>query len=264
MGDAVSTALSGTTSVFRNLYPKRTFSLAYGFMDAASADLLLAFYQGLFGIGPFIYVDASARNMLAFDVSACGRRTVASPGWVASTGTLAGGTTGGPTQVPTSGVLTWTTPTASATLQPGLNANTADVLTAPPNLTTEAVTVSLWVKCASSKSVTLQLVGYDSAGAVVNATLTSTATVGTTWTQMTVSAAAGVGALSSSVFVLPRLVVGASAPTSIQIAGAQLEYGSAATSWQPGFGAPRVVITGSPGRDLPLVGRSDHTLTLAE
>lgn len=262
--DAASTSLGGTTTVFRNIYPRRTFNLNYSNIAAVDADQLLNFYQGLYGLGPFAFVDPSARNMLPFDIASCGARSYAAHGWVASAGTLAAAATGAPTAVADSGVLTWTTPTASATLQPGAAANVADILAAAPYLASEAVTVSAWVWNASSKSVSLQLVGYTSAGVVMSSSIVSTATIGTTFTQLTVSAAANAAALAGAVFVGPRIVMGASAPTSTKIAGVQLEFGSAATAWQAGFGVPRVVITSSPGRDLPLIGRSDHTLVLAE
>jgi hypothetical protein len=262
--DVTHELASGGVAITRRLNAKKTFTLPYLSRPGTGLDDLLAsFYGGLFGDGPFVFVDPSVRNVLGMDTSSCGLRTNASPGWIQSAGTLTPTPTGGPTGLAT-GVLTWTSLSAAATLQPGLAANVADVTNAPVVLTTEATCVSLYVKASSSASMTLQLVGYDANGAVVNATTTSAVAATTAWQRFTVTAAAGAGALASSLYVLPRLVLGGSVPTSVSIAAGQVEYGTAATAWQRGYGSPRVLITSSPGRTGNFYGYTNHTLTLAE
>ncbi|HZC50887.1 MAG TPA: hypothetical protein VE441_00105, partial [Mycobacterium sp.] len=106
MGDAVHTLLSGGSAKVKQLYPKRSFTLPYD-VSAAEADTILGFYQGLYGTGPYRFVDPTARNMLPLDASALGLRPQADDGWNAAVGSLATASTGGPAGV-LSGVLTWT------------------------------------------------------------------------------------------------------------------------------------------------------------
>jgi len=178
--------------------------------------------------------------------------------------TLARASTGGPTGLQ-SGVLTWSSLAAAATLQPGAAANTADLTTAPVYVPGEAVTVSLYAKASGSSSGhSLQLVGYDAAGAVLVTSSAASLSLTTSWQRFSATVAAGAGAYASAVYVLPRLLLGGSVPTSVSIAGAQLEYADAVSSWQPGFGCPQVVITSSPGRGINAPGHRASTLVLGE
>lgn len=266
-GDQATPALGGGTTVMRLLNSKGAWTFPYTLSPSVDADLISGFYDGLFDPPSgtdFCLIDPTVRNVLGLDVSTCGVRSAAAPGWVASTGTLAVTATAAPADAAISGVLTWTTPTAAATLQPGLVANVADITTAPPYVATEGVTVTLRVSCATSKSVSLQLVGYNAAGVVVGTPASTTATVGTAFTTMTTSIAVGAGAFASAVYVLPRLLVGASAPASISIAGGQLEYATAASAFQRGYGSPRVVIIANPARNVAAFEQFTHQLSLAE
>lgn len=262
--DTAHTLLSGGVAVTTVLNPKRSYSLPYQFLDSAGAATLLGFYNRLYGLGPFVLVDPSARNVLTLDASSCGLRTQADDGWIQSTGTIVRATTGGPTGVD-SGILTWSSLAASATLQPGTVANTADIRTAPVWVPAEAATASLYMKASSATSVTLQITGYDAAGAVV-ASFSQAASLTTSFQRVSVTAPAGAGGFSSVLYVLPRLVLGGTVPTNVTIAGGQLEYGTAATTWEPGQGSPRVLPTASPGRDVEqtIDFATDHTFLLAE
>jgi hypothetical protein len=263
--DSAKTLLSGGVAVIGRLNAKKTYSLPYSFLDAASADTLMGFYNRLYGYGPFVFVDPSVRNVLGLDVSTMGLRSAASHGWVASAGALAVATTGGPTGLD-SGVLTWTSLVASATLQPGAVANTANTAAAPVYLPAEACSVSLWAKASSATTASLQLTGYTAAGAVNYTASATSMSLTTAWQLFTVSVAAGLAGLVSSGLVLPRVVLGGTVPTSVSIAAAQLEYGTAATAWQPGYGSPRVLPTATPGREVQqtLDVTTNHTFVLAE
>jgi hypothetical protein len=98
------------------------------------------------------------------------------------------------------------------------------------------------------------------------ATVQQSISVTTSWQRFQLSAGAGNSTLAGSVFVLPRLVMPSSSPpASVWIAGAQLEYADSASTFQPGMGSPRVLISATPGRGLDKFdGYSNHTLTLAE
>jgi hypothetical protein len=264
-GDVVHALLSGGVAVTTRLHARKTFSLPYTMLDSASADVLLGFYSRLYGLGPFAFVDPSVRNVLGLDVSTMGLRTNASPGWVASSGTLTPAAAGGPVGVD-SGLLTWSSLVASATLQPGLAVNTANTAAAPVYLPSEACTVSLYVKASAATTASLQLTGYSTAGAVNYTSSAASMSITTAFQRFTVSVAAGLAGLASSAFVLPRVVLGGTVPTSVTIAGAGLEYGTVATTWEPGHGSPRVLPTGTPGRDVQQTAdfATDHTFTLGE
>jgi hypothetical protein len=261
-GESVKTLLSGATAVVRRLNAKKTFGLPYtGRPGTGLADLLSSFYEGVFGIGPYVFVDPSVQNVLPLDVANCGIRTQAGLGFVASSGTLADGVAGSP--ITGSSVLTWTAPASGASLQPGSVSLTADKTTAPVYLPGEAVTVSLYAKVSSVGSHTLVLGGYDATGASI-ATATTSIALTTSFQRFSLSIAAGAGAFASCAFVLPRLLTTAGALT-FSVAALQLEYGTAASTWQRGYGSPRVLITSSPGRAGALFqGYSTHTLALSE
>lgn len=262
-GDVVHTDLAGGVGVTRRLKVKRTFVAPYTSRPGTGTDdTLLGFYQGLYGDGPFVLVDPSVTNVLPLDVSTCGLRSNASPGWIATSGTVAAAG-GASSPVTRSGVLTWTTPASGASLHPGLVALTADINTAPAYLPGEAVTVSMYLKVSSGGTHTLVLNGYNSVGVSI-ATSTQSVALTTSYQRFSVSIAAGLGGFASCIYVLPRLLTTAGALT-FSIAAVQLEYGTTASTWSPGFGAPRVLMTATPGR---LMDRFDdystHTLTLGE
>jgi hypothetical protein len=260
-GDSAVTLLSGGQSVIRRLNQKRTYSLPYLSLGSDDADQISAFYQGLYGPGPYVYVDASVRNVLPLDVATCGIRSQASPGWVRTSGTLtaSGGST---SPVLGSGVLTWTTPASGASLHPGLVALMADLASAPVYLPGEAVTVSMWLKCSVAGTHTLVLNGYNAAGASL-VTSTTPVALTTSFQPFSVSIGAADAGFAACAYVLPRLLTTAAALT-FSVAAVQLEYDIAASNWQPGNGSPRVILTASPGRTVPQYGYSDHTLVLGE
>jgi hypothetical protein len=74
---------------------------------------------------------------------------------------------------------------------------------APVYLPTEAVTVSVYAKASASHTATLQLTGYDAAGAPNYTSSTASMALTTSWQRFTVTVAAGLGGLASSAFVLP-------------------------------------------------------------
>lgn len=267
-GDTAHGLLSGGVGVTARLHPKKTYSLPYQFLDAASAAVLLGFYYRLYGLGPFVFVDPSAVNVLGLDTSTCGVRAQASPGWIQSSGTLTvdTATTAPPAGAAASGVLKLAGAAAAATLQPGVAANTATVTAAPVYLPAEAVTVSLWIKASASASMSLQLCGYNTAGAVTVTSVAAAVAATTSWQRFTVTAAAGNGALAAAAFVLPRIVLGGSAPASLYVAGPQLEYGDTVTGWLPGLGSPRVLPTATPGREVEQTAdfATNHTFALGE
>lgn len=255
-GDASTGLLSGGTAVFARLHAKRRFQLGYDMLTPDEADVLMNFYARGYGRGPWVYVDPTSLNVLGYDVASCGLRTQADHGWSATSGTLArlGGA-----PLPTSGVLSWSGYSASATMQP-----TFDAFAAPVNVPAEAITASVWVKAPTSTTVSIVLVGYDTNGTVAG-TVTGSGTAGTAWSPISVSVGAGASALASSAYVLPRVQLPPTGlPATLQIAQAMVEYNAARSGWRRGQGSPRVIIPETPGYATPALGYSSHTLTLAE
>lgn len=260
-GDHPIGLIGGGTTVVKWLDAKRTYTYAYEWLDDDEADLIAGFHEGLLGEGPFRLVDCGVRNVLPLDVASCGARSRSAVGWVPSAGSVASSTAVASPQT-LSGVLAWSGTAASATLQPGTAANTADVGSAPVVLADQPVTVSLYVRASGAQSMSLQAVGYDMAGAVVDASHSTAFTSSIAWQRITCTVAAG--GLGASLYVLPRLVLGATAPSTVYVAAAMVEYAATASSWQKGYGCPAVSINTPPGRTVPIVGSVNATLVLQE
>jgi hypothetical protein len=263
-GGTPTQLLSGGIGVVKRLNAKKSFTIPFDYLVPADASILRAFGLGLYGEGPFVFVDSSVRNHLGLDSSTCGLRSNASHGWVSSAGTLTVDTsTAAPTGVLT-GVLKWASGTGSATLQPGSAANTADTKKAPVYLPTEAVSAAVWVKASSAKTLTLKIAGHDATGADL-ASVSQSISVTTSWQRVQLSAGAGNTTLAGSAFILPRLVMPSSSPpATVWIAGAQLEYADGASDFEPGWGSPRVILPDNPSRTVPQFGYSSHSLVLSE
>jgi hypothetical protein len=255
--------MAGGETVVAPLKTRDRFTLPFTSRPGSGfADLLAMFQDGVFGRGPFVYVDPSKSNVLGLDVASMGI-VDGSHGWAASSGTLAvDGTQASP--VLGSAVLKWTITTASSTIQPGTGGATADVTVAPVVLGPEPVTVSVWMKASAAGSFTLRAAGYTSAGALSTSSVSVAGLVTTAWQRVAWTGTAG--AYGTDQFVLPQIVApSASPPASLWIAGAQVEYASAVSSWQRGYRSPRVTVTGWPGwASDKWDGYASHTLVLSE
>jgi hypothetical protein len=260
LGETTHALLSGGTAVTRRANPKRSWSPTFTGLQSGEEALIRGLYLGVFGTGPFVLVIPSATNVLGLDVSSCGARSFAAPGWVAGSGTVTVDSSQ-TSPVVGSAVLKWASPTGSTRLRPGKVAGTADIRTAPVWLPSEPVTASVWAK-ASGTGAQVRLDGFDVSGALLASS--SAVAVPTSWTELTVTLPAGDTTLGASVFVLPTINATSSPPSNVWISSAQLEYATTATQWQLGFGSPRVVITAPPGRNVPMLGYANVSLQLAE
>lgn len=258
-GETVHTLASGGTAVTRLPLTKRSWSLPFSSLPGSDADVLAGFYGGLFGVGPFRWVDPTVVNVLPFAVAATGAVSTQPLGWSVSSGLLAASTAAvSPVDGP--GVLRW-----SGSRPAGAVLGLSSVASAVPLVPREFCAVSLWVSAAVAVSVTFGLYGYSTAGvAVSGASLTQSATLGSGWQRLTVVASPGEAALSSAPLLMPQLVVPGALSGDVFVAAAQVEYASSPSAWRAGAGAPAVTITGTPGRSVPQIGYSDHTLTIAE
>lgn len=250
-------AWDGGTRLARSANVKRGYSLTYGLLTDAESDVVTAFYDGLFGRGPFRLVDPSVRNYLPLDDSAFGARHT----WTVSAGTLAASATDSPETAAASNVAAWTGVTADAVAQPGPT-GMCDVLTAPVLAAAEpAVVAAVAVKADAPTTVTIQAAGFDADGAVNDTTAAVTFPVDTGWVVAAVAVEQSALLDAGSMFVLPRVV--ATDTTPLYLAAAQVEYGLNPSAWRRGYGCPRVYLQ-PPGRNIPAFGYTAHTLNLVE
>jgi hypothetical protein len=93
--------------VQRRATARRAWNIPYDYLQSRDADILNAFYLGMYGEGPFRFVDPDAVNMLPADTSVCGARTSAPIGWAGLTSSTVARSTDilPPTDAPASGVL---------------------------------------------------------------------------------------------------------------------------------------------------------------
>lgn len=260
-GDQITVAGDGGSNRVALLHPKGRWTIPYLSLKTADQATIDAFYEGLYGDGPFRLVDPEYVNVLGMDVSTMGLRTAASLAWQPSSGTLTRLATGAPAGI-LSGVLQWSGASGSATLLPGTSPSLADPTKAPVVVSTEPVTVSIYLwTTTGAASVTLAASGRSSTGASVSNTTTSCA-VTTTPQRFTVTAAAG--ALGASALVVPRLTMPSTGVPTLNIAAAMVEYNSTASPWSRGYGSPQVNFAQSPGHSVAVLGYADKTLALVE
>lgn len=260
--EVVHALIGGGTAVTRRAgLGKRTYTLTYTSLFESDAALVAAFADGVFGDGPFVLVDPSTVNVLTLDQSTFGLRPGSSYGWSSSGGTVSL-TTGqtAPASV-FSGVLDWASPTTSSLILPGSLGSTADPSSAPVVLPLEAATFSIWLKGSGSCTCSLQLWSHDGTTGLQTASLgTASASVTTSWKQFTVS----VGAVASGALLVPRVVLSSGSPAHVYAAAAQLEYASSVSTWERGYGSPRVLVTQGTARSVTQLGYADQTLVLGE
>jgi len=268
----------GGNTVTRRRDPRRTWPLSFTGMTPDSADLLVQFYTGIYGAGPFCFVDPAWRNALALDASTFGVRFQALSAWslsVTSQSLTYDGTVT-PFQAG-SGVARWTGAQSGSKM--GLGTYTAgtlipDVLSAPPGVTDgSAVTHSLSAysrAISGTANLTFFAYGMNAAGSLVSASSVN-ATVGTTWTQFTATVLANVGAT----YVIHGFTCNTNSSPPLLFSNADTQYlPTAATprgAWVTGTGSPRVILGpagGSSGAGLAsqstLVVLRDHGIQLVE
>jgi hypothetical protein len=257
--------ISGGTAVTHRKDTRRAWQLAYPGCTPDTADLLVGFYAGVFGDGPFCFVDPAWRNALHVHASTFGAPLQAISAWSASVSAqpLTFDTTV-IAPVATSGVMRWTG--ATNTAQVGLGAWSGSVFVpdtakAPPYLPQQVTSISVYARSVSgTPSVSLRGQAVLAAGTVVN-TQTATATLSSAaWTLLAVTVPAS---LTAS-YVLPNLLCNTSTSV-LQFACPLVQYGkSPPDAYVVGLGVPRVVIPQGFAGQYTVMFASDHGLTLAE
>jgi hypothetical protein len=225
----------------------RLFELSYDSIDYPTHATLLAFDQGHYGPGPFVFLDPGERNQLTVNQSAATSLdnsttnfTIAGSGQtLSSSATLTSGT-------PRS--LAWnfnfTSPASggsSVTLDspypgwPGV-----------PVVAARSMCFSCLVRGGGTDAIAtfqLRMQWYDTTSALLSTSSgTPVASSAAAWSAMSVAAVPP----ANAAYVLPSVqyVVGASAGSIIYLTQFQLEEGTTAGTWRPGTGVYPVTVVG--------------------
>lgn len=265
-GEVAHDLISGGTAVTHRRDTRRSWQLAYPGMTPDTADLLLGFYSGVFGDGPFCWVDPAWRNALHLNVSTMGAPLRAISGWsasVSSQGLTFDTTLTAP--VATSGVMRWTGAQNGSRVGLGTwtgSVFTPDVAKAPPYLPQQVTSLSVYARAVSgTPSLSVRGLAVLTSGAVAN-TQTQTQTLSSAaWTLFT---PAQTPISLTADYVVPDFLCNTN-NSVIQFACAQVQYGkNPADPWVLGLGIPRVVIPTGLGGQYTVMFARDHGLTLAE
>lgn len=276
-GEATHTLISGGTAITRVPKTKRQWVLPFSGLTEDSANTLLAFYAGAFGLGPFVLVDPAWRNKLDPNVSSGGAVLQAISAWalaVTGTQTLTWDGTDA-AQFPQSDVMAWTGAGntskfgfgnwSGATLVP----RTAE---APVYLSDQPSSFAIYVRTASSTaSVSVRMDGVTAAGAVSLSGSTQSGTaISTGWTRLESFLASG---NTSAQYMIPTITCNTASAPVIWFCCADVQYGvtqspNTIQPWVLGLGSPRVVVVPSSGGGFAvpttLLPYRNHSLALAE
>ena len=266
-GESVTELASASVALARALHTRRTWPFTWSSLRNSEAALLNSFYAGAYGPGPYALVHAATTDNSSLDTSLCGSRRGVLTGWVPNGGgTAVYDSTVAPFATP-GGVVRWSGAGSSSVLSVGSLVGGvvfADTAKAPPYISAEQVTVSIYAKTASgTATIKSSARGRTITGAALNGVDSSGVAVTSAGsTRVTVTATAA--ALGAAVFVIPIIFcTTASAPDILCLPVPQLEYGSAVSTWAPGTGVPRVVIAAG-AQSIPVVGQDTWQLTLRE
>lgn len=271
--------IGGGAAVTARARLRRSWQLEFPWLDEATAQSITDYVQGVYGVGPFRFIDPMFRNILPLNASVAGRVS-GDP----KSGRLASWRPGGgdtltldpTTSVPPfrpSGVMRWTGAVAGDFLVLGSRDETigsgAPVFDEPneiPIVPGESIALSFWAKLLSGTSATLtaRQHGLTAAGAAATSAAGSAVALTAAWQQIIYTATqASLGATAA----YSRPAVGCTAAVGspvIQIAAAQMEYGTGPATYLTGWGSPRVVIVEEPGHVLEMLANRSLTLTVRE
>ena len=278
-GRTAHSLIGGGTATTVRARTRSGWTLAWPWLDEATAQAVLDYTKGIFGEGPFRYIDPMWRNVLPAGASVVGRisgdpKIGSGPSWRPGGGDLLvldPAATVGPNR--TSGIMRWTGAVSGDFLILGSRneaLSTGAAIFDEPNeipiAPGESVTFSYYARLASgtSASVTARLHGLTAAGGAGTSAAGTAVVLSASW-QRVVLTAAQFNLGSTAVYARP--VVGCSAASGspvIQIAAPQVEYGPAATDWLSGSGSPRVLIVDDPEITMEQQGYRTPKLVIRE
>ena len=265
-GEVAHTLLGGGTAMTRRAKTRRNYQVSFSGCTPDTAQILVGFYAGDFGDGPFMFVDPAWRNALSDQVSTFGARLQAVGGWTLSSPgaqSLTYSTSIAPFETP-SGTAVWAGAGNGSRLGMGTwngSLFTPDTATAPPYLSDRTNPASVYIRTASSTaSMSVRGLAVAADGTVASTTTTTLTANSSGWQRYTAVVPAS---LTAAYVILDILCNTASAP-NILLSCADVQYGvTVPQGWVGGLGIPRVVIAAMGSQNALFVLR-DHTLQLSE
>lgn len=273
-GEASHTLVSGGQVITRLPKTKRQWALPFSGMTEDTANILVAFYAGSMGMGPFVLVDPAWRNKFGASASSMGAVTISSnvgnlstiAGWSASVtalNTISMGVTAVPGFAPFVESSYITVATTATNTKVGLGTWTGATLVprtldAPVYLFDQPCAASIYLRAVTgTPSISWQLNGVNAAGSVQLAGTTQTATLSSgAWTRFTSFLAAG---NSNALYAIPTITGGTGGSTAYAMSCADFQYGPTNSTglgaWVLGLGSPRVNLAPSSGSGFASITR---------
>jgi hypothetical protein len=269
--EVAHTLAGGGTTVTRRAATHRAYSVNLSKMTPDEAQLILAYYLGNKGSGPWALVDPSYRNQLSPGASsmgvAAGRNTAWNP-LIGDAAAVLDSTVVPP--VDGTGVLRWAAPTNGKNLfegtQPTAGTFVPVTTKAVPYLSPYIAWVSVYLRAQTTATVKLYALGCNAAGwDGVSVANTANVALTTAWQRVTLSVPAASWAGANPAYIVPNIQVAAVGASDVLVAAAQIDYGySSVPPWVAGLGVPRVVLSAGVGAGVSVYWRRDHGLTMAE
>lgn len=261
-----STLVSGGIAVARKRFTKSQYPIGWKIRGADDSDLLMSFFDGRQGPGPYCFVDPSQTNYLPPNVAGMGASLSGLPEWVPTVGALATSTQAGPAGL-RSGVAAWTGAATASVLWMGLN-NVIDGTWLPPVLSGLAHRFAIWAKVSAGSATLAAAVPYGVGGSapIGNATATAAGVaLSSSWQEISALVASSFS-WTTGQFAGMKLTVSSATTPTILLAAPSMQYDSsiALAPWVSGVGVPRVVIDGDAGSPVGRPGLRDWTMTLRE
>lgn len=260
--------ISGGAAVQRKRYTKRGYSIGWSILNPAEVDLLMSFFDGRQGGGPYCLMDPSFGNQLPANVSGMGSVLGALPEWSPTAGALATSTSAGPGLL--SGVAAWTGAATGSILYMGLN-NVVDGTWLPPIIAGLSVRASIWAKVASGSGTLTAAAMYGIGGSAPAGTAaTGTGVVlSSTWQEVSVGVASSFSWPTTSDYVMPKFTISSATSPSLLLSAPAFVYSdatsaSALSPWVAGAGVPRCLVLGDVPSPVDVVGFREWTMTLQE
>lgn len=266
-GEVAHALPSGGTTTTRRKSVKRSYVLNMSAMTPDTANVLLGFYAGAFGTGPFSLVDPSYRNGMSTDVSLFGMAQGAFAGWALPPGdALPTLDTGMPPFAVPGGVIRWAGPVNGHTLFEGTQAVSGLFVPAAsscPYLPSQDTTLSIYARTGSGTAT----VSWEAIGSTGSVARTATATLTTAWQRLTVNVPSGTAGWTAAAvqYINGALKCTQAASPDILLCCPQTDYGTlVANPWVLGIGVPRVTFNAGLGGASDVFWRRNHVVTLAE
>lgn len=262
--------ISGGVVTLRRPQTKRGYTINWSILTASEIDVLMSFFTGVQGGGPYCLVDPSWGNQLPVNVSSMGAVLGSLPEWTPTVGTLTSTTaTAGPTGK-YSGVGSWAGAGSGSILYAGLS-NVIDGTWLPPVISGLAHGYAIWARTLTSTATVTPALMYGVAGSAPAGTAAtgSAGSLTTTWQQLTVPVASSFSWPSTADYAMLKLTCSTGSAPNILLAAAEFVYStstavSVLNPWTAGVGVPRVVLPADVSTPVDIVGWREFQLTLAE